>query len=926
MIKLPQLAWPAAVLAIFAGAYFLHSGGRLAPLDNAAADARASVLRHERASDIVIVGIDADSLATLNEWPWPRQHHARLLQMLKPAAPRSLFIDIDFASRSRFSEEDDALLEGALAEWQGTPVYLATHFQARTPADPEFTVTRPLPRFAAHAKLASVTLKPGPDGLVREMQSSWNVEGETLKSIFQHETPLPEGTVVPIDFSIDVGSFGYVSFIDVVNGRVDPAALRGKTVFVGPTAIELGDVKAVPVYRALPGVIVQAFATQTVRDGMLRVLPPGFYAVGVALWTLCCALLFGRRGWRSNAAVVAAACLVLTGATLLLQGGARVVLDVAPFALALFATFIAATVRSLDRETWRAVAYALGIKRSDALLRSVVDASTDAIVCIDAQGTIRTANPATSRIFGCVHAALFDAELAEFVPGFRSDVDLGLATLTGTPLERTAQMAGGRKLPVEITLSRVATEEGLFMAIIRDVSERQAQQRALEHQATHDPLTGLPNRTALARYLGTLLGRASARERVALLMLDLSRFKEVNDTLGHDVGDEVLREVARRFSAQLKGHAFISRIGGDEFAVVLPGVADHVSVDELARRLIEGLRTPIDSRGIAIEVGVNIGIAVAPDHGLDSRELLRHADVAMYAAKRHGAGFEYYDMVDDHHTVRRLGMLSELRSAIEKGGIALHYQPQINLRTGGVSSVEGLVRWHHPMYGNVSPAEFVTLAEATDLIHPLTYWAIRTALADLAAWSQQGIELRAAINVSARVLQDVDFPGRLKRLLQATAIRPEQIELEITESAMLVDPERAKLIVKELHGLGVLISIDDYGTGFSSLGYLRDLRVHALKLDKSFVVDLETRAQNRVIVESTAQMAHALGLQVVAEGVETKWVDDYLRSIGYDLAQGYLFARPMASEDCSNWIRRERAERESTPEEPERPLSRASAS
>jgi diguanylate cyclase (GGDEF)-like protein/PAS domain S-box-containing protein len=924
VIKLPHLVWPAAVLAIFAGTYFLHANGRLARVENAVADARASVLRSRRDSDIVIVGIDAESLAALNEWPWPRRHHARLLQMLAPAAPKSIFIDIEFGSRS--TDDDDALLERALAAWQGTPLYLASHFQARSGADKSLAITEPLPRFAAHAELASVTLEPGPDGFVRGMRSSWTIEGKTLQSIFAYETPLPAGTVVPIDFSIDNGSFGYVSFIDVVSGRADYAALRGKTLFVGATAVELGDFVTVPVYRALPGVIVQAFATQTVRDGMLRVLPPAFYAFGLAFWTLCCALLFGRRGWRSNVALVAAGCVLLGAATLLLHGIARVVLDAAPFALALAATFVAATVRSLDEQTWRAVAFALGVKRSDALLRSVVDASSDAIVCIDAQGTIRTANPATSRILGGVHAALFGTEVAEFIPGFKSDVDMGLKALTGTPLERVAQTADGRRLPVEITLSRVATEDGLFTAIIRDVSERQAQQRALEHQATHDPLTGLPNRTALARYLGTLLGRASARERVALLMLDLSRFKEVNDTLGHDVGDEVLREVARRFSAQLKSDAFISRIGGDEFAVILPDVAEHTTVDELARRLIEGLRTPIDSRGIAIEVGVNIGIAVAPDHGLDSRELLRHADVAMYTAKRHGAGFEYYDTVDDHHTVRRLGMLSELRTAIESGGIALHYQPQVGLKTGAVSSVEALVRWQHPMYGSVSPAEFVTLAEATDLIHPLTYWTIRSALADLAEWNKQGIELRVAINVSARVLQDVEFPRRLKQLLQTTATRADQVELEITESAMLVDPERAKHIVRELHGLGVLISIDDYGTGFSSLGYLRDLHVHALKLDKSFVVDLETRAQNRVIVESTVQMAHALGLHVVAEGVETKWVEDYLRSIGYDLGQGYLFARPMTAEDCSNWIRRERAERSASLEEPERGLSRASAS
>jgi diguanylate cyclase (GGDEF)-like protein/PAS domain S-box-containing protein len=906
VVNLQQLVWPAAVLAIFAGTYLLHATGRFARVENAISETRSIALRRERDSDIVIVGIDAESLAALNEWPWPRRHHARLLQMLRPASPKSVFIDIEFGSHT--TEYDDGLLERALADWKGTPVYLASHFQARSGADTSLTVTKPLPRFAAHAELASVTLEPGPDGLVRDMRSSWQIEGETLKSIFAHETALPAGTVVPIDFSIDDGSFGYVSFIDVVSGRVDAATLRGKTVYVGPTAIELGDIVTVPVYRALPGVVVQAFATQTVRDGMPRSFPPGFYVLGLALWTFSCASLFGSRGWRSNAVFAVAAGAALTGATLVLYASGRVVLDVVPFAIAMTATFIAATARSLDKQTWRAVTLALGVKRRDALLRSVVDASTDAILCIDARGTIRTANPATSRILGCANAELLDAKLEDFIPGLAADVDMGLAALAGTSLERTAQTQAGRRLPVEITLSRVATDEALFTAIVRDVSERQAQRRALEHQATHDPLTGLPNRTALARYLGALLGQANAHDRVALLMLDLSRFKEVNDTLGHDVGDEVLRDVARRFLAQLKGDAFISRIGGDEFAVVLPGVGDNATVDKLARRLIESLRTPIDSRGIAIEVGVSVGIAVAPDHGLDPRELLRHADVAMYAAKRHGGGFEYYDVVDDHHTVRRLGMLSALRAAIESDGIAVHYQPQMNLRTSGVSSVEALVRWHHPTYGDVSPEEFVTLAEATDLIHALTYRAIRVALADLAGWGKRGIDVRVAINVSARVLQDVEFPSMLRQLLRAAAIRAEQIELEITESAMLVDPERAKLIVKELHDLGVLISIDDYGTGFSSLGYLRDLQVHSLKLDRSFVVDLETRPQNRVIVESTAQMAHALGLQVVAEGVETKWVEDYLRSIGYDLAQGYFFARPMTAEDCGNWILRDRIE------------------
>ncbi len=899
MIKRPQRAWPAVALAILGVTYLLHWSGRLARVENVVADARAAVLAHERASDIVIVGIDAQSLRALNEWPWPRRHHARLLQMLRTAAPKSVFIDIDFSSHT--SEEDDALFERALADWSDSPPILASHFQPASGADSQLTITQPLPRFAEHARLASVILEPDADGLVREMLSSWTIGEETLPSVFTYEAALPPGLPVPIDYSIKDTSFAYVSFIDVLNGRIDPAALRGKTVYVGNTAVELGDILTVPVYRTLPGVVVQAFATESVRAGLLRTPPDWLALAALAAWTLCCAVLFSVRGWRVNLAFAGASSLALVGATLYLYAAERLVLEIVPFELVLVATFAAATIRSLDRETWRALAYKVGVKQRDALLKSVVESSTDCILCIDERGIIRTANPATSRLFGCPNAALLDTPLTDFVPGLLNDPDVGLPSLAGSMLERMARTAAGTKVPVEIALSKVATEDGLYTAIVRDVRERQAQQRALEHQATHDPLTSLPNRTALMKHLGSLLARTAPHDCIALLMLDLSRFKEINDTLGHDVGDEVLREVARRFSAQLKGGAMISRIGGDEFTVVLAEVNDRSTVDALALRVIDSLRTPIDARGIAVEVGVSIGVALSPDHSRDAKELLRHADVAMYVSKRHGTPFEYYDRDDDQHTVRRLSMLSELRAAIDNSGISLHYQPQVNLKTGKTESVEALVRWQHATHGNVGPAEFVTLAEATDLIRPLTEWTIRQALADNAAWSKRGVELRVAINISARVLQDIDFPERLKAMLEESSIKPQRVELEITESAMMLDPDRARLIVKKLHALGTPISIDDYGTGFSSLGYLRDLRVHSLKLDKSFVVDLETREQNRVIVESTVQMAHALGLEVVAEGVESEWTRNYLQSIGYDLGQGYLFARPMSAEDCCNW-------------------------
>jgi diguanylate cyclase (GGDEF)-like protein/PAS domain S-box-containing protein len=895
-----RLTWPAIALAIVGGTLLLQRGGHLARLENAVSETRATLLRHKVDSDIVIVGIDAQSLKALDEWPWPRRHHARLLQMLRAAEPKSVFVDIDFSSRS--DEEDDALLESALAEIEPTPVFLATHFQQLSGADQSLTVTEPSPRFAARTQNASVVLEPDVDGLVRAMRSSWRIGERELPSVFAYSTSLPPETLVPIDYSIDPTSFAYVSYIDVLGGHIEPGALRGKSVYVGPTANELRDVLPVPVYRALPGVVVQAFATASARAGPLRSPGPWLSAALLAGWAAICAALLGRRGWRFGLVFTAGAFLALAAATLLLYAFGRFALEIVPYAVVVAATFVAATVRSLDRETWRALGYALRLKSRDALLTSVVESSSDCIVCIQEGGVIRSANSATSRLLGCPSGALHGSRLSDYIAGFGDD-DLRLDALAGSILERTARTADGRKLPIEVSVSKVATADNLFVAVIRDVTERQAQRRALEHQATHDPLTGLPNRTAFMRHLGSLLAKEHG-QRVALLMLDLSRFKEVNDTLGHDVGDEVLREVARRFTSQLHSSALISRIGGDEFTVVLADVERREVIESLCARLLDSLRSPIAARGVAIEVGVSIGIAFSPDHSQDAKELLRLADVAMYVAKRNGTAFEIYDRDDDKHTVRRLGMLSELRAAIEHGGMSLHYQPQVNLKTGKAESVEALVRWRHDMHGNVDPGEFVALAEATDLIRPLTDWTLRQALADLATWNKRGVELRVAINISARVIQDVDFPRRLETLIRETNTRPAQVELEITESAMLVDPERARHIVRSLHSLGVLIAIDDYGTGFSSLGYLRDLRVHALKLDKSFVVDLEARAQNRVIVESTVQMAHALGLRVVAEGVETEWAKSYLESVGYDVGQGYWFARAMSATDCYAWVQR----------------------
>ena len=456
---------------------------------------------------------------------------------------------------------------------------------------------------------------------------------------------------------------------------------------------------------------------------------------------------------------------------------------------------------------------------------------------------------------------------------------------------------------MEISLSRVRLNaDRLYTAIVRDIRERRAQQRNLQHQATHDSLTSLPNRSALLAHLERALEPDRSQPSITLLMLDLCRFKEVNDTLGHNVGDRVLCEVAQRFRQALGERGFIARIGGDEFTVVIDRPHSHETIATVSQALVDSLRAPIDVAGISIEVGLSIGIARFPQDASEAQTLLRHADVAMYVSKRRGTHFEYYDAAHDENSVRKLAIGGELRSAIAGSQLELHFQPQVNLRSGMVDSVEALVRWFHPTQGSISPTEFIAIAESTELIRPLTEWTLATALAQVRAWRERGVMVRIAVNLSARLLQDTGFPTRLRQLLEKSGVSATSLELEITESAMMLDPARALRVIQDIDKLGVLISIDDFGTGYSSLGYLRDLPVHALKIDRSFVSGMRNNADDRIIVESTAQMAHAMRLELVAEGVETEWDAQFLAAAGFDYVQGFHYSGALPADQCLAWI------------------------
>ena len=438
----------------------------------------------------------------------------------------------------------------------------------------------------------------------------------------------------------------------------------------------------------------------------------------------------------------------------------------------------------------------------------------------------------------------------------------------------------------------------------REFVERRIAEQQLLHRSRHDSLTGLLNRSALLEQVEAALGAGAADgTSTAVLLVDLDRFKEVNDTLGHHVGDELLRCVATRFAGELAAGARLARLGGDEFAVLLPGVRDAAEALTVAGRLLEAARRSFPLDGVTLEIDASIGVAVAPQHGRTSGDLLRRADVAMYAAKGEHCGAAAYSATLDEADPARLALYGELRRAIASGELVLHYQPKASVRTGTVLGVEALVRWQHPTRGLLSPVDFLDIAEQTGLIRPLTAHVLDRALGDARRWRDSGLALGVAVNLSARSLLDVELPDQVADLLRAHGLPGEALDLEITEGAAMTDPRQALSVLHRLRDLGVGLSVDDYGTGHASLAYLARLPVTALMIDRSFVAAMDADGDSRTIVRSTIDLARNLGLKVVAEGVETSAIWQQLAALGCDQAQGYWLARPAPGHQVPGLVR-----------------------
>lgn len=467
-------------------------------------------------------------------------------------------------------------------------------------------------------------------------------------------------------------------------------------------------------------------------------------------------------------------------------------------------------------------------------------------------------------------------------------------------LKREAFLGSDPNLP-EVTTNEAQQLVDAFSEMRNQVQTRQ---NALEHQALHDDLTGLPNRTLLNDRLQQAISSAERDEHsCALFIMDLDRFKEINDTLGHQVGDQVLIQVGERLRNVLRTNDTVARLGGDEFAVLLP-TSDERHAATVAEKILRILDQPVITGEHPLFVGISIGIAIYPLHGNDVQILMQYADIAMYNAKRNNGGFALYDSSKDVHSVDRLSLVNELRTAINANQLELYYQPKFDIQNNNiVIGAEALLRWNHEELGPIKPEMIIELAEQTGLIRPLTSWVLDTAIQQYSACQPYNGDISLSVNLSTHNLQDNDLLDEVSTCLNRYNIKSSSLELEITESAMMADPVHAKSLLTKLHDLGIRVSIDDYGTGFSSLSYLKQLPVAELKIDKSFVIDMINDENDAVIVRSTIDLAHNLGLMVVAEGVENKDVLDILTSLGCDIAQGYYFARPMSYTDFNTWLK-----------------------
>ncbi|WP_192847080.1 EAL domain-containing protein [Aureimonas sp. AU4] len=866
-------------------------------LDTALGDLRFAAGTRAASGQVVLVDIDAKSLAEVGVWPWPRRLHGELVRAAAKAGAAGIAFDVDFSSAS--GAKDDALFAQALGE-SGVDTFLAAFQRPDTTLSGQLRASLPIAPLLDASWPVSVNVPLDGDGRVRRFPRATPIGEEVvaaMPSVLANREA--SGGEFGIDHGIEAATIPRVSYTDLLAGRVDPAVVRGKSLIVGASAIELHDLFPVPRAGIVSGSTVIALATETLlQDRALTTWTPPLAllllvaAAGAVVATRCSmrrSLLVLSCGMMLVEAL--AVWLYVRDAAMLQTGGLHV-------ALAGLVGWSAAREFGLrGLLLWKARRETQNTLR---LLERVVDDGFDAVILADDAGRILRTNEAARRLLGLARdAGIEDLPAALGATLRRSMADLGSETAHGArlrgieavgaaPDERLLEYAvASFWLDGEAARGRPARRLRFGALMLRDVTERERMQETLRFAALHDSLTGLGNRRALEAALDA---RLDAGDPVTLLAFDLDRFKGVNDALGHATGDAVLAETARRAAAILPEDAALFRIGGDEFVVLL-SAADAAVALHVSERLEAAIVQPLTVRGHRVSVGTSVGIAGIGDGCRDAATLRRRADVALYRAKRSAERrIVAFDAGMETARLDRLALEADLKQAIDSGAFEVAYQPQLRLSDRMWTGAEALVRWRHPERGFVSPAAFIPVAEEMGLIHELGARVLEIACRDAATWPET---VRIAVNVSPLQLAAGDVRGAVRRALAASGLDPRRLELEITESAFVGENDRLASIFADLLSLGVTFALDDFGTGYSSLGYLHRFPISKIKIDRSFVIDGRGSRHSMAVLRSVMALADGLAVRTIAEGIETEDQADLLRSLGCGEGQGYLFSRPV---------------------------------
>ncbi|MFC1748761.1 EAL domain-containing protein [Pseudomonadota bacterium] len=589
----------------------------------------------------------------------------------------------------------------------------------------------------------------------------------------------------------------------------------------------------------------------------------------------------------------------------------------------------------LDRMRAKLVAQREDLAIREARITSIMDNVADVLITINDMGNIQSFNLAAERIFGYSAEEVVDQSVntlfaAPLVSRNQDNNGKPITIEEVAPYETLGRRKDGSIFHLEASISEVceiagcisvvvcrditatkqaeseinSLKEDLEQRVVKRTRELASVNKELQHQALHDALTSLPNRVLLQDRLQQAT-RAAKREghSLALMITDLDRFKEINDTLGHHYGDLLLQQVAVRVRASLRDSDTVARLGGDEFAVLLPAIQHDDQAIQAAMKISKAMEAPFILENQHFHVGISIGIAMYPKDGEESAHLMRRADVAMYVSKRSQHEYSFYSPEQDQHSASRLAMASELRIAMEEKQLHVKYQPTVDLKTKKVIGVEALLRWQHPEKGTILPNEFIPLAEQTGMIKSITSFVLEESLQQLHLWHSSGLNLRMAINLSARNLSDPELAANIATQIERWRAIPQQVQLEITESAIMEDTTRAMNTLSRLSAMGIKLSIDDFGTGYSSLAYLKQLPVQEIKIDRSFVEDMLMNNEDKVIVRSTIDLAHNMGHSVIAEGANNDETITLLTEMGCDMAQGYFICTPLSATEVMQWLK-----------------------